>query len=150
MTINRAQKAVLLACAAMVAAMLLYPPVQIRGFGQGYSWIFDMRPGLTVNGVQLLVQWVGVCLVGVCLVGGIAYLLAGAAAPGESSPHARGRWAGVAALAAVAGSAATWGVLEVSRQTDGASSQSAGGMGAKEPNPFDEFDEPPKSRAARP
>lgn len=75
MTINQKQRTVLLVCAAAVGGMLLYPPVHFRGYGQGYSWLFTMRAGLTINTAQLVTQWVGLCLIGA-----IAFVLAGASA----------------------------------------------------------------------
>lgn len=72
MTITIGQRTVLLACAATVAGMLIYPPLRLREFGRGYGWIFAIEEGLAINAAQLLVQWVGVLLVG-----GIAFVLAG-------------------------------------------------------------------------
>lgn len=72
---NENQKKILIAVAAFVIGMLLYPPCYTAtGSGRrfsGYSWIFD-RPIYceTVDVVLLVVQWLGVLIVG-----GIAFVL---------------------------------------------------------------------------
>ncbi len=53
-----------------VLGMLMYPPLQFRGIGRGYGWIFTLDDGLAVNASQLLVQWIGVANIGV-----VAYCL---------------------------------------------------------------------------
>lgn len=84
MKLNSSQKAVLAVSAGAIAAMMLYPPLQFKGFGRGFGWLFAMDEGLTVNAAQLMVQWVAVCLVGA-----IAFVLAGArqvaSTPGATS-----------------------------------------------------------------
>lgn len=66
---NKNQKRILVAVAAFVIGMLLYPPCYTaigsnRRFS-GYSWIFA-RPSYceTVDTVLLVVQWLGVLIVG--------------------------------------------------------------------------------------
>ena len=69
---NKHQKQVLVLCAAVLLAMLLFPPfqVQVRGtaFNMGYHYIAEPpRRGsipASVNAQMLLVQWVGVALLG--------------------------------------------------------------------------------------
>ena len=68
---NAKQKKILIAVAAIVLAMLLYPPLQeIRHGGavsrMGYGWIFDWAPhqDATVDIGLLITQWVGVLIVG--------------------------------------------------------------------------------------
>lgn len=83
---NGKQKKVLIAVAAVVLGMLLYPPFQWKGPGgsvasMGYHWIFApplyndlvapaMNPyAKTVNIGLLITQWIAVLIIGV-----IAYL----------------------------------------------------------------------------
>ena len=72
---NEMQRKLLIAVAAVVLGMLLYPPFQRTGsegrvFGSGYSWLFDPPFSATVDVGTLLTQWVGVLIVG-----GIAFFL---------------------------------------------------------------------------
>ena len=74
---NAKQKKILIAVAAIVLGMLLYPPLQeIRHGGAvarlGYGWIFDWAEhrAATVDVGLLITQWVGVLIVG-----GIAYFI---------------------------------------------------------------------------
>lgn len=69
---NKHQKQVLILCAVILLAMLLFPPfqVQVRGttFNMGYHYLAEPpRRGsipASVNTQMLLVQWVGVALLG--------------------------------------------------------------------------------------
>jgi len=71
LTMNDRQRKILIAVAALVGLMLLYPPFQVLGRGLGYSWIFSPpHYAATINAGQLIVQWVGVALIG-----GIAFFL---------------------------------------------------------------------------
>lgn len=68
---NHRQRLILIVCAVLIAAMLLYPPFQFMGRGKGYSWIFSPSDSeATINAGQLLVQWAAVALIG-----GISFLL---------------------------------------------------------------------------
>lgn len=72
---NASQKLILKICALIILAMMLFPPFQLMGRGMGYHFVFvgpEYYRQASINGVLLLVQWIGVCLIG-----GIAYLLAG-------------------------------------------------------------------------
>lgn len=66
---NKHQRAVLIAFAALVAAMLLFPPYHFVGVGGlhrsfGYSWIFSPPNEVAiVNLGLLLTQWIGVGIV---------------------------------------------------------------------------------------
>ena len=64
---NRRQRQVLFGCACAVVAMLIYPPLQFRGYGEGYGWIFAPASGRAINVPQLLVQWLAVGIVGAIL-----------------------------------------------------------------------------------
>jgi hypothetical protein len=66
---NKKQRSVLFASAAVIMLMLLFPPFHYsipgRAINVGYGCLFDPpgdRP--TVNAGMLLVQWVAVILVG--------------------------------------------------------------------------------------
>jgi hypothetical protein len=74
---NEKQKKVLIAIAAVVLGMLLYPPFQVRWRGgavlkTGYGWIFAPDPeyAATVDIGLLITQWIAVLIVG-----GIAYFM---------------------------------------------------------------------------
>lgn len=64
--------------AAIVLAMLIYPPFRIYGYGintnaiteTGYALIFDLPYRATLDVSTLMIQWVGVLIVGA-----IAFLL---------------------------------------------------------------------------
>lgn len=77
---NNRQRKILIAVAALIALMLLYPPYQLHtGAGMGYSWLFSppeygYSVHAVINASQLLVQWVAVLLIG-----GIAFALSGQA-----------------------------------------------------------------------
>jgi len=72
---NKEQRYVLYACAAVILLMLLFPPFHLPGpphYGLGYGFLLD--PGYsirenygTVDIGTLLVQWLGVILVGAIL-----------------------------------------------------------------------------------
>ena len=67
--VNEKQKRLLIAIAAVVLGMLLFPPFHIRMTGgvvvwTGYSWIFGPYRGATVNIALLITQWIGVLIVG--------------------------------------------------------------------------------------
>lgn len=72
---NEMQRKVLIAVAAVVLGMLLYPPFQ-RKFSEGrvnsagYSWLFDAPYNSSVDVATLFAQWLGVLIVG-----GIAFFL---------------------------------------------------------------------------
>lgn len=76
--VNASQKLVLKICACIICAMLFYPPYEFKGLGLGYHLLFvgPEHEFATINAGQLLIQWVGVCLIG-----GIAYALAKNTAP---------------------------------------------------------------------
>ena len=65
---NEMQRKVLIAVAAVLLGMLLYPPFQIitseRVFGMGYSWLFVPPERATVDVATLFAQWLGVLIVG--------------------------------------------------------------------------------------
>ena len=69
---NDLQKRAILSCAAIIFAMLLYPPYRIHGHGAnsaavvetGFAWIFDLPHRATIDGITLLIEWIGVLLVG--------------------------------------------------------------------------------------
>ena len=66
---NQKQKTVLIAVAAVVVGMLLYPPFHWQGPGgrvsrAGYSWIFNPPYDFTVDIGLLLTQWIAVLIVG--------------------------------------------------------------------------------------
>lgn len=71
MNINTKQLSIIKTAAAVICAMLLYPPYQIGGYGAsshatihtGYAFLFDLPDRAHIDAVSLLVQWVGVCLV---------------------------------------------------------------------------------------
>lgn len=72
---NETQKKVLIAVAAIVLGMLLYPPFyrklsEGRIFGAGYSWLFEPPINATLDVATLITQWLGVLIVG-----GIAFFL---------------------------------------------------------------------------
>lgn len=73
---NEKQKWVLIATAAVILGMLLFPPFHVTGTGEGtinfgYSWILNPPYyRATVNIAMLITQWIGVLIVG-----GIAYFL---------------------------------------------------------------------------
>lgn len=75
---NDRQRKILIAVAALIGLMLLYPPYQHHeGAGMGYSWLFSppeygYSVHAVINASQLLVQWVAVLLIG-----GIAFALSG-------------------------------------------------------------------------
>jgi len=84
MNLTPNRRKLLMICACIVVGMLMYPPLQFRGIGRGYGWIFSPDDGLAVNASQLLVQWLGVAIVGV-----IAYVVLGdrqSGPPGEGDP----------------------------------------------------------------
>ena len=72
MNMNDLQKRAILGVAAIVFAMLLYPPFRIHGYGSnsatiletGYAWIFSLPDRATVDVLMLLIQWIGVLIVG--------------------------------------------------------------------------------------
>ena len=72
---NNRQRKILIAVAALIGLMLLYPPYQLHtGAGMGYSWLFSPPEyGYSFHAVihasQLLVQWIAVLLIG-----GVAYI----------------------------------------------------------------------------
>ena len=70
MNLNPKRRQLLLWCAVIVLAMLVFPPMKFREVGRGYSWIFAMEDGLTINAGQLVVQWLAVGIIG-----GICYVL---------------------------------------------------------------------------
>ncbi len=88
---NKHQKQVLVLCAAILLAMLLFPPfqVQVRGtaFNMGYHYIAEPpRRGsipASVNAQMLLVQWVGVALLGAVAV----LLLKDSPGRGDATPR---------------------------------------------------------------
>ncbi len=68
---NEKQKKVLIAVAAVILGMLLFPPFHVTVTGgvvvwNGYSWIFGPSdyPQATVNIALLITQWIGVLIVG--------------------------------------------------------------------------------------
>ena len=65
---NEKQKHVLIAVAAIIALMLLYPPFQMftgtRIHRTGYDWLFDLPQRAVVDIGTLGLQWVGVLIVG--------------------------------------------------------------------------------------
>lgn len=69
------QKFILKIASIIIGLMLIYPPYNIRGRGSyggsivetGYAFIFDLPERASIDGVSLLVQWVGVCLIAVLL-----------------------------------------------------------------------------------
>jgi hypothetical protein len=68
---NDRQRKILIAVAALVGIMLIYPPFQVLGRGLGYSWIFSPpHYAATINTGQLFIQWVAVAFIG-----GIAFFL---------------------------------------------------------------------------
>ena len=73
---NRKQKKALIAVAAVVLGMLLYPPFHVRWtegrvFRTGYGWIFAAPSDMgTVDIGLLITQWVAVLIIGA-----IAYFL---------------------------------------------------------------------------
>lgn len=85
---NEKQRLVLKICAAVIVAMMIYPPIQVMGRSLGHHWVFAKNgyEGTGIDAGVLLVQWLGVCLVG-----GIAFALAknspdgGFLDPGQSS-----------------------------------------------------------------
>lgn len=90
MRINPKQSIVLGVSAAIVAAMLIYPPFHLISAGGaqrnvGYSWIFSPPTTVAIVNTSLLfIQWIGVSIVGT-----IMYILA--ANPTESSlPNSSG------------------------------------------------------------
>jgi hypothetical protein len=80
MNVNPRQRLLLLTCAVVVGAMLIYPPLAFRGTGRGYGLIFSIEAPLSINAGQLLVQWVAVAIIG-----GILFVLLGGQSP-ESNP----------------------------------------------------------------
>lgn len=72
MKINKLQKKIIAIAALIIALMLIFPPYRIYGFGAssqavletGYSLIFELPMRASIDGVTLIVQWLGVCLVG--------------------------------------------------------------------------------------
>lgn len=72
MNLTPNRRKLLTICACIVLGMLVYPPLQFRGIGPGYGWIFSPDDGLAVNASQLLFQWIGVAIIGV-----IAYVVLG-------------------------------------------------------------------------
>jgi hypothetical protein len=72
MKINKSQKKISAIFASIIALMLIFPPYKIYGFGAssqavletGYSLIFELPMRASIDGVTLVVQWIGVCLVG--------------------------------------------------------------------------------------
>ena len=69
---NEIQKKVIVGIAAVVFAMMLYPPFRIYGYGSnsaaiqetGYAWIFSLPDRATVDVILLFVQWIGVLIIG--------------------------------------------------------------------------------------
>ena len=66
---NEKQKHVLIAVAAIIALMLLYPPFQMslgtnKIYQTGYDWLFDLPQPAVVDIGTLGLQWVGVLIVG--------------------------------------------------------------------------------------
>jgi hypothetical protein len=62
---NERQRKILIAVAALVGIMLIYPPFQVLGRGLGYSWIFSPpHYAATINAGQLFIQWVAVAFIG--------------------------------------------------------------------------------------
>jgi len=69
---NKVQRKILVAVAAAVGGMLLYPPYRLGQRSFGFGWICD--PPYQATGIdvaQLLTQWLGVVLIGI-----IAFALA--------------------------------------------------------------------------
>ena len=72
MKINKLQKKIIAIAALIITLMLVFPPYRIYGFGAssqavletGYSLIFELPMRASIDGVTLIVQWLGVCLVG--------------------------------------------------------------------------------------
>jgi hypothetical protein len=68
---NAKQRRILISAAAVVVAMLIYPPFNVAGRvggesfrGLHYGWIFDSPGGGYVDVGLLFAQWVAVGLVG--------------------------------------------------------------------------------------
>ena len=73
---NDKQKKVLMAVAAVILAMLIYPPYtepvrfDSTHVVPGYAFISDLPFMATINAPTLLIQWLGVAIIG-----GIAFFL---------------------------------------------------------------------------
>jgi len=112
--LNKTQRLILKLCALVICAMTLYPPYQLVGRGMGYHWLFGESPHrhATINGVLLLVQWVGACLVS-----GIAYVLAKDVEDSKfsafvsESAKKQGVWYAILALRAIRGLMLAYGVI---------------------------------------
>lgn len=69
---KEAQRIVLIGVAAVILAMLLYPPYRLYGYGSnsnslqdsGYAFLFDLPFRASVDVPTLLIQWVGILTVG--------------------------------------------------------------------------------------
>ena len=70
MSMNEKQKKILIAAAAIILGMLLYPPFKnvnprFGGSLYGYDWILNSNSTfITVDTGLLLTQWLGVLLIG--------------------------------------------------------------------------------------
>jgi len=65
---NETQKKVLIAVAAVVLGMLLFPPFHLKvpqgDFSRGYHWLFAPPFQSTVDTGTLITQWFGVLIIG--------------------------------------------------------------------------------------
>lgn len=69
---NENQKRALIALAAVILLMLVYPPYVIHGYAvnasavvdSGYAFIFSLPDRASVNVLTLIAQWVGMSLTG--------------------------------------------------------------------------------------
>ena len=72
---NEKQKKILIAVAAGILGMFLYPPFQFKNsggrvFSRGYGWITDGHGALMVDFSTLVAQWFVVLIIG-----GVAFML---------------------------------------------------------------------------
>lgn len=65
---NKMQRTLLVAIAAIVLGMLVYAPYRVvfgsRIIDNGYGWIFSLGEYETLNFMTLTVQWLGVLIAG--------------------------------------------------------------------------------------
>lgn len=69
---NLKQKKLIKILASVIGLMLLIPPYKVYGIGvnaravmdTGYSFIFELPIRASIDGLTLIIQWIGVCLIG--------------------------------------------------------------------------------------